>query len=111
MINHMEEEHIKEPKYVCDICGEGCFSKKMLTSHKYSRHKTFSCEFCGKTYTCKKSLIKHLKSVHCGFGIENLFKGADGNYTQNKSLRHVGDKSTSSYTVLDSSTIAKHILE
>ena len=111
MINHMEEEHIKDPKYICDICGKGCFSNNKLAKHKRTRHKTFSCQYCEKFYTRKNSLIKHLKSVHNGIGIEDLFRTADGNYTHNKILRHVGDKAKATYKVLDSSTIAEHILE
>lgn len=95
LTQHMDEEHVKELKYVCEECGKAFFSYKKMYSHYNKYHMNagkFRCDPCAKVYTNKSSLIKHLRTQHQGAGINELFKGKNGKYTQVRKFRHVKDE-------------------
>ena len=62
-------------KFVCDLCGKACFSKRDLKAHIINKHvkkdvKTHKCEKCGFETANKEKLQKHLTKVHEGIGLE-----------------------------------------
>ena len=66
--NHMDEVHIREPNYVCDICALATISRRKLISHKYEahfrKHHSFKCNICNAAFRGVKPLKKHMLIVH-----------------------------------------------
>lgn len=47
--------------FVCDICGKGMNSKRMLQTHLMRHNRDFKCVICGKSFEFRNKLVRHEK--------------------------------------------------
>ena len=66
--NHMDLEHIKELKYICDLCGMSFIARRLLYMHKDSAHtravRRNPCTVCGKNFRSVKPFKDHMLEAH-----------------------------------------------
>lgn len=66
--HHVDMVHVREPKYICDICGHRCIAKKLLVSHRYETHvrtqRKNPCTVCGVVFRSVKPLKQHMLDNH-----------------------------------------------
>ncbi|CAG9861830.1 unnamed protein product [Phyllotreta striolata] len=60
---HLDNVHIKEKKFICEICNRGFASSVYLNAHKryHSGERPHVCSFCGKGYITASDLYHHEK--------------------------------------------------
>lgn len=68
LVNHMDLEHIKEPKYVCDQCGMRFIGRRLLYNHRDSAHRRIvrrnPCNMCGKNFRSVRPFKEHMLQEH-----------------------------------------------
>lgn len=65
---HTNNDHKKDMKFRCNICGAQKISKIKLDQHMFTVHNSqhVICDFCQKSLKSKSHLRQHILSVHSG---------------------------------------------
>lgn len=63
---HMFQTHKEGKKFeICDICGQGCTTTKILAKHRQRHLKLgFRCQKCKQGFAFKTELSAHIENVH-----------------------------------------------
>lgn len=67
--SHIQTVHLKQRKFVCDVCHRAYSFAKNLRDHLAIVHlnqKNHFCTICNKNFMCKSSLKFHMKTLHGG---------------------------------------------
>ncbi|XP_075989330.1 uncharacterized protein LOC142985191 isoform X5 [Anticarsia gemmatalis] len=64
LVRHTKRVHLKEKNYICNICGDRFFERKLLQLHKikHSTNKPFECSICFKRFPRQNALHRHVKT-------------------------------------------------
>lgn len=64
--NHEHQVHIKNQKFICDICGRIYHNKSKIADHlrRHIGSRDFKCDQCDSCFVVRQGLLNHKKFVH-----------------------------------------------